>query len=159
MLHILSTLISATALFSFIASAQAATGTQFDDLRDRLLAGTPTVSISHLDKCGHPAGEKLPAAMPIGGLTIRDFMILPGPKPAIAYADRHLTVMPDGTPVLELVQYRITPNDMATVTARRLSPTTYKQLSDPMVFECPLGTGQQFMPETGVIPATGGPGK
>ncbi|RCS21661.1 hypothetical protein DUT91_22670 [Phyllobacterium salinisoli] len=159
MLRILSTPILATALFSLIGSAKAATASQFDELHDRLLAGIPTVSVSHLDKCSQSAGKVPLATMPTGGFPIRDFMILPEPKPQIAYANQHLTVMPDGTPVLELVQYRITPNDVATITARRLSPTTYMQLSNPMIFECPLGAGLQFRPQTRNIPAIDGADK
>ncbi|WP_161939580.1 VirK family protein [Paramesorhizobium deserti] len=140
------------ALFLTSGMTQAPAASQFEQLRDRLLAGHPTMSIVDLNQCKQQAGKTTGAAKPIGGLLIRNFMITPAPNPKIAYANQHLTVMADGLPILELIQYRIMPDDRAIITAHRLSPENYKPLSDPRVFECPLGTGLHFEPETGVIP-------
>ncbi|GAB1581799.1 VirK family protein [Phyllobacterium phragmitis] len=149
-MRVFNVVIAALILAPGISQAKAAD--QFEHLRDRLLSGQPTVSIIDLNQCKQKAGETTGAAKPIGGLLIRDFMITPEPNPKIAYANQHLTVMPDGLAVLELIQYRITADDRAIITAHRLSPENYKPLSDPRVFECPLGTGLHFEPETGIIP-------
>jgi hypothetical protein len=139
-----------------IVQAHAATG-EFEQLRHRLLDGQPTTSIVDFSECKAPSQTKPIAApalsSPIGGLVIKDFMIMPKPDTSIGYSDNHLTVMSDGTPVLEVVQYRVLPNETATVTVNRLAPNTYKRLSDPMTFDCPLGTGLRFAPKNGITPA------
>jgi hypothetical protein len=123
------------------------TPSQFEQLRDRLMNAVPTTSILDLNQCTLKSGTSKSDRKPIGGLPIRSFLILPEPNSGITYAHTHFTVMPDGTPVTEINQYRVKPNDTATLTFRRLSPSTYKPLSDPLVFDCPLGTGLRFVPE------------
>lgn len=143
-----------TALFVLGAMTQAHAAGEFQQLRHRLLAGLPTTSVADFGQCKLQAKEKADAAGPVGGLLIRDFMIMPEPNLNIGYSDDHLTLLPDGTPVREIVQYRVLPNETATITVNRLAPTTYTALSKPMVFDCPLGTGLRFKPKSGIQPAT-----
>ncbi|WP_420962863.1 VirK family protein [Brucella sp. IR073] len=152
-----------TALFILGSAVQAqaarpqSTG-EYEHLRDRLLAGLPTVSIVDLSQCKMKDGKKPDALGPVGGLLIQDFMIMPEPHPSIGYSDNHMTVTPDGTPVLEVVQYRVMPDDTATVTANRFLPRGYKRISKPMVFDCQVGTALRFEPKekSGIIPADNG---
>ncbi|GGA83893.1 hypothetical protein GCM10011491_09180 [Brucella endophytica] len=130
---------------------------EYEQLQHRLLTGLPTAAIVDLGKCQMKGGKKPEAIGPIGGLLIRDFMIMRGPQPNIGFSDDHLTVMPDGTPVLEVIQYRVMPDDTATITANRFSPGDYKKISKPMVFNCHVGTALRFGPKQhGIIPAENG---
>lgn len=127
---------------------------QFEQLRDRLTNAVPTTSIVDLNQCTLKSGTKTDDRKPIGGLAIDSFLILPDPYPSIAYAHSHFTVIPDGMPVIELNQYRVKPDDTAILTFRRISPTTYKPISDPSVFECSLGTGLRFLPRGELLTST-----
>lgn len=129
---------------------------QFEQLRDRLTNAVPTTSIVDLNQCTLKSGTWTDDRKPIGGLALDNFLILPDPNPSIAYANSHFTVMPDGTPVIQLNQYRVKPDDTATLTFRRISPTTYKPISEPLVFECPLGTGLRFLPNGELLTPTDG---
>lgn len=131
--------------------AQAQSASEFEKLRARLLAGIPAVAVVDFSRCKQQSAGADEKAKPIGGFQIQDFLIKPAPNPHIAFADEHFTVLPDGTPVLEVIQYRIMPNEAATITVRRLSPAGYQQLSAPFMFACPLGTGLRFKPEAGKI--------
>lgn len=136
----IATLSTALVFTSMTAHAQ----TQFEQLRERLLSGKPTISIVELDQCSTKSGNS--KASVIGGVNIGAFQILSAPDVRISYADKHFTVMDDGTPVIEFLQYRVFPNDTATFKVIRLSPVTYKPLSEPKIFDCPLGTGLHFVP-------------
>ncbi|WP_079212766.1 VirK family protein [Brucella pituitosa] len=125
--------------------ASAAVLTPYEVLRDRLLAGTPTVSIVDLSQCKLISGSA-PAPSAKGGFIIHSFMILSEPKSTIAYSDEHFTVTTDGIPVAELLQYRVRPDNTAIAKFSRLSPTTFKPLSEPMTYECVLGTGIHYAP-------------
>ncbi|WP_439272550.1 VirK family protein [Pseudochrobactrum sp. HB0163] len=119
---------------------------RYDKIIQRLSSGEPLVSILHIGKCKIKSGKTTLKINPTGGNKISDFMILPSPKSYIAYANKHFTIMPDGTPVLEFTQYRVKSNEEATVTVNRLSPVTYKQLSPSMIFACRLGEGIEIKP-------------
>ena len=125
----------------------------YEQLRDRLLSGKETVSISDLKKCTQKSGTIITNIRSVGGFWIDAFQILPEPNAHIAYADEHFTVTPDGAPVIEFLQYRVASNNIGTLTVRRLSPVTYKPLSEPIVFECQIGDGLRFLPEEGLLPA------
>lgn len=135
-----------TAVFAFVGSSRASEPSQFDSLRDRLLSGAPTVSILHLDKCDHPDNKTASKGSSIGGLRINSFRVSPEPDPQIAYSHNHFSVRSDGTPILELIQYRVKSSDVATITVRMLSPKTYEQVAEPSVYNCRLGTGIEFKP-------------
>lgn len=119
---------------------------QYNTLRERLLSGSPTVSILHLEKCERAKSKQALQTAPIGGVKINEFMILPEPNTHISYASSHFTVRSDGTSVIEFLQYRINANDTANITMHTLSPTTYKQLSAPTKINCKLGEGIEFKP-------------
>ncbi|WP_273795115.1 VirK family protein [Brucella intermedia] len=120
---------------------------QFELLRDRLVNAVSTTSIVDLNQCKLESGAKTDGRKPAGGFSIDSFLMFSEPNPSIVYAHSHFTVMPDGMPVIQFNQYRVKPNDTATLTSRILSPTTYKPISDPLVFECQVGTGLRFLPK------------
>lgn len=135
------------AILSESSISQAAEpASQYSNLRERLLSGTPTVSILHLEKCDRPESKSASKVAPIGGVKIDEFMILPEPNARISYANSHFTVRPDGAPVIEFLQYRINANDTANITMHTLSPTTYKSLSKPTTINCTVGEGIEFKP-------------
>ncbi|MBC2886772.1 hypothetical protein H7Q97_15390 [Ochrobactrum sp. CM-21-5] len=127
------------------AMAVAMPATQFDRLRDELFAGKSITSIVDLNQCKQESGPVTSNIKPIGGFTIGAFQVLPEPEPQIAYAHKHFTVMPDGTPVIEFVQFRVMLDDTVTLTVRRLSPTTFHPLSEPRVFMCVVEKGLRFV--------------
>lgn len=147
--HVLPILFTnfAVAILSTSNISQAAEpASQYNNLRERLLSGAPSVSILHLEKCEWPESKQGSKTAPIGGVKINEFMILPEPNAHISYANSHFTVRPDGTPVVEFLQYRINANDTANITMHTLSPTTYKPLSKPTTINCKLGEGIEFKP-------------
>ncbi|WP_337050088.1 VirK family protein [Serratia fonticola] len=141
-------LFTTLALVSITGSAQAKTATQFEQLKERLLNGKPTTSITDLSQCTSQSGKMGPKFSTIGGFSIDAFQVKSEPAARISYAHKHLTVMDDGTPVIEFLQYRVFQNDTATFKVTQLSPVTYKPLpgTEPMLFDCPLGVGLHFVP-------------
>ncbi|MEL4073174.1 VirK family protein [Ochrobactrum sp. GPK 3] len=135
------------ALVFIPASVSAADTSPFEQLRTRLMNGTPTISVIDFNQCKQTSGTAHGNLKSMGGFLIDAFMILPEPNATIAYSYQHFTVAPDGTPVTELAQYRILANGTATAKFNRLSPTTFKPLIEPFVFECSLGAGIRFVPE------------
>lgn len=119
---------------------------QYEQLRARLINGVPTVSIVDLAQCTKKSGVTGSGPGPVGGFRIDGFQILLEPNPRIAYAYKHYTVRPDGTPVVEFLQYRVMPDDTATLTIRVFSATEYKSLIEPIIYECTVGNGMRFVP-------------
>jgi hypothetical protein len=120
---------------------------RYQQLRKRLLAGMETHSVLSLAMCRTNAGTPPPMT---GGTRIDGFLILPGAgNESIAYADQHFTVRPDGTPVIEFLQYRVASDGTAAVTMRTLSPTTFQPLpagANATTYQCMLGRGLDFAP-------------
>jgi hypothetical protein len=141
--NITTSFLATLVFMSMSATAQAET--QFEQLRERLLRGKPTFSIVNINQCT-PKGKKAMVSV-TGGVRIDAFQIQAAPDIKISYAHKHFTVMEDGTPVIEFLQYRIFPNDTATFKISRISPGTYKPLSAPLIFECRLGTSLYFVPK------------
>jgi VirK protein len=135
---------TAFSLAAGLANAKAEAANPYQQLRMQLFSGVPTTAIFSPSQCqnGQQAQTKAPVPIVSGGFAIRDFMEVNGNT--IAFADQHFTVQPDGSSVLELIQYRVTQNDSATVTVRSLSPTTYQPVAEPRVFQCVLGDGLRF---------------
>lgn len=128
-------------------SQAAALGSEYNKLQERLLSGAPTVSLLYTEKCDKLDGKPASAGSGvIGGAKIDEFIIKPDPNARISYANSHFTVRPDGTPVLEFIQYKINPDDTADIIFWRLSPTTHTQLSEPIRFKCKVGEGVKFKP-------------
>lgn len=127
-----------------ISFAEAEPISHYEQLRALLFSGAPTTAIFTPAQCrnSQQSGNTAPTAATSGGFAIRDFMEVPDNN--IGFADEHFTVRPDGTAVLEFIQYRVMPTDTATVTVRSLSPATYQPLSTPQVFQCALGEGLRF---------------
>ncbi|OUL77804.1 VirK family protein [Paraburkholderia hospita] len=136
--------IVAASLVAGISSAEAESPIHYERLRVLLLSGVPTTAIFTPARCNidQRLASTARAAAASGGFVIRDFMDVTDDN--IGFADEHLTVRPDGVPVLEFVQYRVMPADTAIVTVRPLSPVTYQPLSTPQVFRCALGEGLRF---------------
>ena len=134
----------AASLVAGISLAKAESPIHYERLRALLLSGVPTTAIFTPTRCNidQRSGSTDRTAAVSGGFVIRDFMEVPDNN--IGFADEHLTVRPDGAPVLEFVQYRVMPADTAIVTVRPLSPVTYLPLSTPQVFQCALGEGIRF---------------
>ena len=135
---------TAFSLSAGLANAKAEAANPYQQLRMQLFSGVSTTAIFSPSQCQNGQQAQTKAAVPIvsGGFAIRDFMEVNGNT--IAFADQHFTVQPNGSPVLELIQYRVTQNDSATVTVRSLSPTTYQAVAEPRVFQCVLGDGLRF---------------
>jgi hypothetical protein len=135
----------ALCLVAAAASAKAESLAQYQQLRKMLFSGVPTTAIFIPEKCRN--SQQARAATTVlstsGGLAIRDFLEIQGNT--IAFADRHFTVRPTGTAVIEFIQYRVMQDDSGTVTVRTLSPTTYAPLADAQVFQCTLGEGLRFV--------------
>lgn len=112
-------------------------------LRNVLFAGVPVTAVFTPGQCAtSPSGRSgIPAVS--GGFVIRDFLEVIDKN--IGFSNQHLTQRADGTAVLELVQYRVLPDDSATVTTRFLSPVTYQPLSPAMTFQCAIGRGLEFV--------------
>jgi|GEM_PF-539141 hypothetical protein len=130
-----------------LAQAQAASRlavSHYDVLRTELFSGIPVTAVFSPSQCPNGQGVGAKAAAPVvhGGFAVRDFMEVEGSN--IGFANQHLTLRPDGTPVLELAQYRVTPDDKATVTVSFLSPLTYQAVSAPQTFQCAIGAGLDF---------------
>ena len=135
---------TAFSLAAGLANAKAEAENPYQQLRMQLFAGVRTTAIFSPSQCqnGQQAQTKAPAPIVSGGFAIRDFIEVNGNT--IAFADQHFTVQPNGSSVLELIQYRVTQNDSATVIVRSLSPTTYQPVAEPRVFQCVLGDGLRF---------------
>lgn len=97
--------------------------TQFEQLRERLLNGEPTFSNVDINRCSSKGETKV---IVLGGVRIDAFQIQAAPDVRISYANKHFTVMEDGTPVIEFLQYSIFTNDTATFKVSRISPISYK---------------------------------
>jgi hypothetical protein len=128
-----------------LANAKVEAENPYQQLRAQLFSGVPTTAIFSPSRCrnGQQAQTKAPVPIVSGGFAIRDFIEVNGNS--IAFADQHFTVQPNGSPVLELIQYRVTQDNSASVTVRSLSPTTYQPVGEPRVFQCVLGDGLRFL--------------
>jgi hypothetical protein len=137
--------IAAVNLVVGIGAAQAEPISRYEQLRALLFSGAPPTVIFNPTQCrnSQQSGSMAPTAAISGGFAIRDFMEVRDNN--ISFADEHFTVRPDGTAVLELIQYRVMPTNTGTVTVRSLSPVTYQPLSTPQVFQCALGEGLRFV--------------
>jgi hypothetical protein len=126
------------------ANAKAKAASTYRQLRMQLFSGVPTTAIFTPGKCRNTqqTQSNAPAPSMTGGLEIRDFVEIDGNT--IAFSDQHLTLRPNGSPVMELIQYRVAHNDTATVTVSTFSPTTYQTVAAAQVFECVLGKGLRF---------------
>lgn len=144
-----NTAISLTLVLS-PGTANASSPSQFEQFRDQLLSGNEIIAISDLNQCFGESENSSPK-MPIGVVKINNFLIFPDPDPNISFANTYFTIRSDGTPVQEIVQYRITPDDKAAIIVTNLSPQTFPPLPKPMVFSCTLGTGLRFMPTIGQL--------
>lgn len=125
----------------------------YRQVRTMLFSGVPTVAIFSPSRCRNGQPPSAATATPVvsGGAWIRAFLELNGHT--IAFSNEHFTVKPDGSPVLELIQYRVALDRDATVTVRSLSPTTYMPVAEPRVFQCALGDGLRFVPASTVTQA------
>ncbi|MGO1070749.1 VirK family protein [Lysobacter sp. CA199] len=155
----LFSLTAAAVLSATSASARAAEDSiqtqrlrHYDGVRALLFAGVPVTAVFTPGQCGGPhvagtAASKAAskAAIPevSGGFAVRDFIEVKDSN--IGFANQHLTVRPDGSAVLELVQYRLLPDDTATVKTNFLSPVTYQAVSPPLNFQCKIGQGLDFV--------------
>lgn len=145
-----STVVTFSTCLAFISMVAQAAGhdkTQFDQLKERLLSGKPTISIVTLEQCTLKSGGNNAKSGVVGGIKIGAFLIQSLPKASISYANKHFTITEDGTPVIEFMQYRILLDDTATFKVTRLSPMNFRPLSEQKVFDCPLGTGLRFFTE------------
>ncbi|HGL6719357.1 VirK family protein [Burkholderia contaminans] len=135
---------AATSLAATAASPQPDNVNSYRQLRTRLFAGVTVTAIFSPTQCqnAQPAQVKVTVPTVSGGFAIRDFMEVGGNT--LAFANQHLTVQPSGSPVLELIQYRVMQDESATVTVRSLSPITYQPVAPAQVFQCTLGDGLRF---------------
>jgi hypothetical protein len=135
---------TACSLAAVPANAKAKAANTYKQLRTQLFSGAPTTAIFTPGQCQSTQQNQnnAPAPTVSGGLQIRDFMEANGNT--IAFSDQHVTLQPNGTPVLELIQYRVAQNNTATVTVSSLSPTTYQTVAAAQVFQCVLGKGLRF---------------
>lgn len=124
--------------------AQAQDMSQFERLKHHLLAGNRTISLLYASKCEQVAGDKHKSPDIIGGHVIGSFMNVKAPKETIMFSESHFTVRPDDTPTVEFVRYEVTPDEMATITVKMLSPKTYDPVAQTQTFHCKLGDGLRF---------------
>ncbi len=135
----------ATALIADIPLAHASPIHHYDQLRTQLFSGTPVTAIFTSAQCSTEGTSSKPAAPPpsiTGGLAIRTFIEVPNTN--IGFADKHFTIRPDGSPIIEFIQYRVMPDDTATVTIHILSPLTYQPLVPSKVYRCAIDNGLSF---------------
>jgi hypothetical protein len=139
--------LAASLLFGSHA-AEAEAGQKYDQLHTLLNSGSPVTAILAPARCHgvQQPGTPSATAAVIGGVEIRAFLEVVGKT--IGFSDQHLSVRPGGTAVVELIQYRVLPNDTATITTRALSPTTYQPLSEAKTFDCSVGDGLKFVPSS-----------
>jgi hypothetical protein len=141
-----SRLASAATVLSFFllaapCNAQAERVEHYDQLRALLFAGATVTAVFSPGRCDANNAEIGKGAAPVvsGGFAVHDFLEVPGDN--IGFSNQHLTLRPDGTPVLELVQYRVKADDSATIRVSFLSPVTFQSPSAPKIFQCRIGAG------------------
>lgn len=128
----------------FVGSSVASATSAYEKVVKKLTSGDDVISLLHLDKCEVIEGKSTLNTSTVGGHRITEFLIIPSPKSYIAYANKHFTITPDGTPIVEFVQYRVKSDDDATVTVNKLSPVTYEKLMPTTVLKCRLGAGLEI---------------
>lgn len=136
--------LAATPLQAQAQSTPHSAVTRYDVLRKELFSGMLVTAVFSPSSCNSGQAADVKAAAPAvhGGFAVRDFIEIEGSN--IGFANQHLTVRPDGTAVLELMQYRVMPDDKVTVTVSLLSPVTYQQISAAQTFQCMIGAGVDF---------------
>jgi hypothetical protein len=127
------------------ANASASRVGSYAQLRDALFSGARVTAIFRPALCetagmATRSNGNMPAIE--GGFTVEAFLEATGKY--IALSNQHFTVRPNEVPTLELMQYRIMPNQDATVTVRALSPSTYQPLAEERHYRCRLGAGLLF---------------
>lgn len=145
--HPLHVLIIAAVLLVVTDIADASTSGigNYRQLRDALFDGVRVTALFSPALCeatgttAQPNGNG-PAVE--GGFAIDSFLEVADNY--IAFSDRHFTVRPSGMPTLELMQYRVMPNQDATVAVRALSPFTYRPLAEEKHYRCRVGVGLRF---------------
>ncbi|MDB5405543.1 MAG: putative exported protein [Rhodospirillales bacterium] len=133
---------------SVVAAPWAAQATErvehYDQLRALLFAGAAVTAVFSPDQCDAGARDSDTAAPTIrGGFVVHDFIEVVGDN--LGFSNQHLTMRADGTAVLEIMQYRLRPDDSAAVRISFLSPLTFLSLSTSQTFSCRLGKGLSFV--------------
>lgn len=131
-------------LFSglFVLGAQAATPLPDQAaVRTALLQGAAVRLVLDLGAC-QPA---LPATKPSqtrGGLQLGAFRITP--DQVLAFADEHVSVAPDGQPVVQILRYRVKPDDSAEFSMDAFELPSYRPRGDKVVYRCAVNRGLTF---------------
>jgi hypothetical protein len=141
-----------SAVLTGLGAAQATERVEhYDQLRTLLFAGAAVTAVFSPDQCDAGARDSNAAAPTIrGGFIVHDFIEVVGDN--LGFSNQHLTVRADGTAVLEIMQYRLRPDDSAAVRISFLSPLTFLSLSTSQAFSCRLGTGLWFVVQGSDVP-------
>lgn len=131
-------------LFSglFVLGAQAATPLPDQPaLRTALLQGAAVHLVLDLGAC-QPA---LPSAKPSqtrGGLRLDAFRITP--DQVLAFADEHVSIAADGQPLVQILRYRVKPDDSAEFSMEAFDLPSYRPRGDKVAYRCAVNRGLTF---------------